>query len=435
MVNQVRLPELGESVIEARIGRWLKDEGDFVAVDDLLVEVETDKVTTAIVAEFSGTLLKITVSEGEIADVGTILAIIGASDDVVETNGHTTKPSPILSAKQKTGTVDTQLSQDIPTQIKDDTPTQTNKANPTLRISPLAKRIAKEHQLDISQIVGTGLYGRITKRDVKAQLSQSQTTPALSKPTATVSTESMPHHHSVKPPLPPSDDDTRTPLTTMRRLIAERMVYSKHTIPHATTIFEVDFSAVLAHRREQKAKFAQRGVHLTVTPYIVAVTASALHEHPIINSQWADDNILLKQEVNIGLATAIPQGLIVPVIKQADTLNLTGLAQRVNDLANRARLNQLKSDEVQGGTFTITNHGVSGSLVATPIINHPQCGILGVGNIEKRVVVISNSNTDMIAIRPRAYVSFTFDHRILDGATADAFVRHIKNGLETWGKS
>lgn len=214
----------------------------------------------------------------------------------------------------------------------------------------------------------------------------------------------------------------------MRRSIAEHMVRSKHTSPHVTTIFEFDFSAVAAHRTAHKAQFAKDGANLTYLAYLASATVEALKMHPMANSSWMDDGILLRREINLGIATAITDGLIVPVIKNADGMNLLGLARAINQLADRARSNQLQPSEVQGGTFTITNHGVTGSLFGTPIINQPQCGILGFGKIEKRVKVVD----DAIAIRPLAYISFTFDHRILDGATADAFVGTIKEIIESW---
>jgi 2-oxoglutarate dehydrogenase E2 component (dihydrolipoamide succinyltransferase) len=214
----------------------------------------------------------------------------------------------------------------------------------------------------------------------------------------------------------------------MRRAIAEHMVRSKQTSPHVTTVFEFDFTAVSAHRAANKAQFAKDGANLTFTAYLVAATVQALKQHPFANSSWEEDGIRLHRPINIGMATAIDGGLIVPVIKNADSLNLLGFARTINDLAQRARSKQLKPDEVQGGTFSITNHGTSGSLFATPIINQPQCGILGVGKIEKRVKVVN----DAIAIRPLAFVSFTFDHRILDGASADYFVGSIKEVIENW---
>jgi 2-oxoglutarate dehydrogenase E2 component (dihydrolipoamide succinyltransferase) len=228
--------------------------------------------------------------------------------------------------------------------------------------------------------------------------------------------------------MPAPGAEELLPLTSIRRSIAEHMVRSVHTSPHVTTVFEFDFSAVAAHRRANKDSFARDGVRLTFTAYIVAATIGALKEHPTVNSSWSDEGIVLKREINVGMATAIDDGLIVPVIKNADGLNLLGLARTINDLADRARNKQLKPDEVKGGTFSITNHGTTGSLFATPIINQPQCGILGVGVIEKRVKVID----DAIAIRPLAYVSFTFDHRILDGASADQFVSTIKRTIESW---
>ena len=206
------------------------------------------------------------------------------------------------------------------------------------------------------------------------------------------------------------------------------MVRSKHTSPHVTTIFEVDFSAVAAHRQTNKELFARDGANLTFTTYLVAATAQALKAYPLVNSTWTAAGIQLQRDVNIGIAAAIPDGLIVPVIKQADNFNLLGLSRVINDVTERARTGKLRPDDVAGGTFTITNHGVSGSLFATPIINQPQCGILGVGKIEKRVKVID----DAIAIRPLAYVGLTFDHRILDGATADHFVSTIKRLIEAW---
>jgi 2-oxoglutarate dehydrogenase E2 component (dihydrolipoamide succinyltransferase) len=215
----------------------------------------------------------------------------------------------------------------------------------------------------------------------------------------------------------------------MRRGIADHMVRSKHTSPHVTTVFEFDFTAVAKHRAAHKDQFAQDGARLTFTAYIVAATVAALKKHPLVNSTWTEDGIRLLRDINLGMATALDEGLIVPVIKNADSLNLLGLARIINDLAQRARSKQLRPDEVQGGTFTLTNHGISGSLFANPIINQPQCGILGVGMIEKRVKVIN----DAIAIRPMAYVGLTFDHRILDGATADYFVASIKETIENWG--
>jgi 2-oxoglutarate dehydrogenase E2 component (dihydrolipoamide succinyltransferase) len=222
--------------------------------------------------------------------------------------------------------------------------------------------------------------------------------------------------------------DELLPLTGMRRTIAEHMVASKRTSPHVTTVFEFDFSAVAAHRAANKETFARDGAKLTYTVYIVSAIVHALKQHPLANSVWSDEGVILKREINIGMAAAVEGGLVVPVIRQADGMNLLGLARRINELTEQARNKQLTPQDLQGGTFSLTNHGTSGSLFATPIINQPQAGILGIGKIEKRVKVID----DAIAIRPLAFASFTFDHRILDGATADAFVSTVKDIIETW---
>jgi 2-oxoglutarate dehydrogenase E2 component (dihydrolipoamide succinyltransferase) len=227
----------------------------------------------------------------------------------------------------------------------------------------------------------------------------------------------------------------------MRRLIAEHMVQSKRISPHVTTVFDCDLAAVIEHRYAHKDAFARDDANLTFTPYFVAAIVSALKQHPLANSAWSDEGVVLKRTINVGMATAIVDGLVVPVIKNADSFNLLGLTRTINDLAQRARTGRLEADELQGGTFTLTNHGTTGSLFATPIINQPQTGILGVGKIHKAPVIISQGHpllpdaTDAIAIRPIAYLSFSFDHRVLDGATADAFVSAIKAHLESWSDS
>jgi 2-oxoglutarate dehydrogenase E2 component (dihydrolipoamide succinyltransferase) len=320
-------------------------------------------------------------------------------------------------------------------------------------VTPVVARIAAEHNVDVRRVTGTGRDGRVTKKDIMEYIEQKPAKPAeldpweqpgtgdLFKPTddlykkavlpAAASTPvQTPRDHVHQAPPSPGRPGELVPLSTMRRRIAEHMVHSKlHTAPHVTTVFEADLSAVSAHRNINKTEYAQRSVNLTFTAYFMAATAEALRRHPMVNSQWTDEGILLKPEVNIGMAVALDEGLIVPVLKNVDELSLLGIARQVNDLANRARSNGLRPEEISGGTFTITNHGVSGSLFATPIINQPQTGILGVGAIQKRVVVLDN---DAIAVRPMVYLSFTFDHRVLDGATADWFVAEIVKLLENW---
>ncbi|MBI3158486.1 MAG: 2-oxo acid dehydrogenase subunit E2 [Chloroflexi bacterium] len=294
-------------------------------------------------------------------------------------------------------------------------------------ISPAVARLAGEHALDLARITGTGLEGRITKKDIERVVAAGGVDP-LGAPVAPAAAQAMPTP-TVGPaagqPLP----GTLMKLDTMRKSIAKHMVESKHTSPHVTTIMEADLSAVARHRAQNKDLFARDGANLTFTAYFVAAVVAGLKAYPILNSSWTEEGIAIHGDINIGMAAALEGGgLIVPVIKQADGLSLLGIARAVNDLAERARAKKLTPDEVRGGTFTITNHGTSGSLFATPIINQPQCGILGVGMIQKRAVVIN----DAIAIRPMVYMGLTFDHRMLDGAVADYFLGTVKKALEEW---
>ena len=432
------MPEMGEGVIEGTIGRWLVKEGDRVEEYDPILEIETDKVTTEAVAETSGVLLKINVGAGETVEVGAILGVIGEE-------GEQPASAPVQQAAVRERTVGSEQRTAVHGVAVAEHRKRVNGAKDAEvrrelgRISPVVSRMASEHDLDLYQIEGTGRGGRITKRDVQAYLDgqeadSSQQSAVSNQPAVARQTQtSAPAPVAQAAPVMVSGGDTDVPHTAMRRSIAKHMVESKRTSPHVTTVFEVDFSAVVAHRNANKADFASKGVKLTFTPYIMLAAAAALRDNPHANSSWSDDGVVLRGALNLGMATAIESGLIVPVIKGADELNLLGMARRVNDLAERARNNQLKPDEVTGGTFTITNHGVSGSLFATPIINQPQVGILGVGKIQKRVVVIEGEFGDTMAIRPMSYLSFTFDHRVLDGASADAFVASVVENLEGFG--
>jgi len=452
MASKITLPEMGEGVIEGTLARWLVKPGDRVERYAPIAEVETDKVTTETTTETAGMILQLLVREGETVPVGTVLAMVGEPGEAVE---ETTADRQLAADDRRQTTDDRRRltaeggeTTDHRPRTTDDQPSAAGNQRPTTndqatappytgRISPVVGRIAAEHGVDLSRVTGTGRDGRITKDDILAYVAARDTAettgeaqPVVRPPTAS---DSQPatrdgQQTPISAPQPAAADAELLPLTTIRRAIAEHMVRSKHTSPHVTTVFEFDFSAVAAHRRANKDQFARDGARLTFTAYIVAATVAALKAHPLANSSWSDDGILLHHAIHIGMATAIDDGLIVPVIRNADSLNLLGLARAINDLAGRARAKQLKPDEVKGGTFSITNHGTSGSLFATPIINQPQAGILGVGAIEKRVKVID----DAIAIRPLAYVSFTFDHRILDGASADAFVARIKSAIEDY---
>ena len=435
MASTVMLPEMGEGVIEGTLARWLVKVGDRIEQYAPIAEVETDKVTTETTSASAGVILKLCVSEGETIPVGTVLAYVGEPGEHISGNGDET-----AAAEPTNGTTPPAA----PPAAGNRASTSESPGGYIGRISPVVGRMAAEHGIDLSQITGTGRDRRITKEDVQAYIAMREQAaehphpeakpdpagqPATAQPTPARAAPVIEKPEARPAPVPATEGAyDLLPLTGIRRSIAEHMVRSKHTSPHVTTVFEFDFSAVAAHRRANKDAFARDGVRLTFTAYIVAATIQALKTYPMVNSSWSDEGVLLKREINIGMATAIDDGLIVPVIKHADGLNLLGLARTINDLADRARNKQLKPDEVRGGTFSLTNHGTTGSLFATPIINQPQCGILGIGAIEKRVKVID----DAIAIRPLAFVSFTFDHRILDGAAADNFVVAIKEQIEGW---
>lgn len=291
-------------------------------------------------------------------------------------------------------------------------------------LSPVVRKLAAEHNIDVSRIRGAGQGGRVTKADVEA---------ALASGNAVANGQAPAQQAAPRPQFPPAFPEaipgTVMKLNPVRRAIAEHMVRSKHTSPHVTTVMEVDMSVISKHRAANKAAFGQQGVNLTFTAYFVAAIVAACNAYPIVNSSWSDEGVAVHGAINIGIATALePDGLIVPVVKNAGAMSLLDMARAVNDLSGRARGKQLKTDEVQGGTITLTNHGTSGSLFATPIINQPQCAIIGTGAIQKRAVVID----DAIAIRPMAYITLTFDHRILDGAVADYFLGTIKFTLENW---
>jgi len=414
MATKVLVPLLGEGVEEVTVIKWLKKEGDSVNELEPLLEVNTDKVDTEIPAPTSGTVLKILAEEGIPAKVGAVLALIGRPGEAVEgSEGPPTKAgSKVESAALSPSKGQTSTSSQV----------ETSDLRPSTKqdvgfISPVVAKIAAEHGVDLSQVQGTGLNGRITKNDVLNFVERE-------KPAASTATPLVQH-------LAPDTgaQDTLIKHTVIRRQIAEHMVMSQHTSPHVLTVMEADMSRVAKHRSANKEIFGRDGVNLTFTAYFMMAIVAGLKAYPHVNSSWTDEGILVHKAVNIGMATSLgEEGLIVPVIKNADNLSLLAMARAVNDLASRARSKKLQPDEVKGGTFTLTNHGISGSLFAFPIINQPQSGILGAGAMQKRVVVIE----DAIAIRPMVYLSFVFDHRILDGASADTFLMKVKETLENW---
>ena len=401
MATKVLVPRLGEGVDEVIVTKWLKHAGDSVNEFEPLLEVESDKVTVEVPAPASGVILKIEIEEGQVAKVGEALAVIGAAGENLDRD-EVAKALKVEVQKS----VDTQP-------VTFDLQPSTNAGF----ISPVVAKIAAEHGVNLSQVQGTGLSGRITKNDVvsyvegqRSQVANQNLQPSSLQP-ATFQPDSFVKH------------------TAIRKSIAAHMVESKHTSPHVLTVMEADMSRVVKHRAANKSAFERDGVNLTFTAYFISAIVAGLKAYPLVNSSWSDEGVLIHKAINIGMAASLgEEGLIVPVIKGADNFSLLAMARSVNDLANRARSKKLQPDEVKGGTFTLTNHGVSGSLFAFPVINQPQCGILGVGAMQKRVIVID----DAIAIRPMVYLSFVFDHRILDGASADWFLAKVKETLENW---
>jgi len=411
MATKVLVPLLGEGVEEVTIIKWLKKEGDSINELEPLLEVNTDKVDTEIPAPASGTVLKIMAEEGVPAKVGEVLAFIGqAGESVDDVSADSASPKEEPKAEK----------QEPEPQIAP-TPKPITGNRDLGFISPVVAKVAAEHGVNLQQVQGTGLNGRITKNDVLGYVA-GQRTQVKSQPAQPANLQPV----NIKPIM----GDQLIKHTTIRKQIAEHMVMSKHTSPHVLTVMEVDMNRVVKHRAANKEIFARDGVKLTFTAYFMMAIVAGLKNYPNVNSSWSDEGLLVHKAVNIGMATSLGEdGLIVPVIKNADNLSLLAMARSINDLANRARSKKLQPDDVKGGTFTLTNHGVSGSLFAFPVINQPQCGILGVGAMQKRVVVTED---DTIAIRPMVYLSFVFDHRILDGASADWFLAKVKETLENW---
>jgi len=445
MATKVIMPQLGESVVEGTITKWLVKEGDTIKRYDPLLEVSSDKVDTEVPSPVDGTVLQLLVPEGETVQAGTLIAMLGEPGEAVGDVAPAAAPASAQSpAAAKPAPAPTPAPAAPAPAAQHDVGF----------ISPVVARLAAEHQVDLTQVKGTGVRGRIRKKDILAYIEQRKAqedlpewekpgSGELFKPTsmddyAPVAAPSPAAKPAPTPAAPTAAGDQVAPLSRMRKLIAEHMVQSRRTSPHVGSVFMVDLTRVVQHRYANKKAFAQDGVNLTFTPYFVAAVAQALKKHPYANSTWSEQGIVLKRSINVGMATAIDDGLIVPVIKDADSYNLLGLARIVNDLATRARAGKLTPDEIQGATFTITNHGTGGSLMAAPIINQPNAGILGVGAIHKEPVVISSGHpllpdaNDAIVIRPVTYLSFYFDHRILDGASADAFVSEVKRTLENW---
>ena len=434
----VELPHVGESVVEGTIGRWLKQPGETVKRYEPLVEVVTDKVTMEVPSPVAGSLLRVLAEEGETVPMGAPIAELETAEapapqppgpssyllrdvsPVGPTGGAAIEVAePIIDGAPSTPPSVTPPASPTPVSTPPASTASASEAGDGPRLSPAVRRLAREHSIDVTQITGTGMGGRITRDDVLEFLklgpaaAPSTTTPPAAAPSPSLAAS--------------SGDEERIPVTPVRRLIAEAMVRSVTEIPHAWSLVEADVTGLVALRTRMRDEFErQEGVPLTYLPFVIQAVIEALKRVPTMNASWGGDAIILKKRINLGLAVAAPNGLIVPVIHDAGRLSLSGLAGAINDLANRARTNRLRLDDVQGGTFTLNNTGALGSVISGPIINHPQAGIMTTDAILKRPVV----RDDAIAIRSMMNLCLAFDHRINDGAEASAFLAAVKDRLE-----
>jgi len=436
MAFDVVMPQMGESIAEATVLKWHRQVGDMIAKDDTLYEISTDKVDAEIPAPAAGTLLEILVEVNATVPVGTVVARIGdASEKPAGISSPGTAPAATMAA---------------PAAVTSHTPEEDdNSLEGRLRTksSPLVREMAKQHGVDLARVQGSGQAGRVTKEDLEVYLTKGPATtpspvnpapilPAIHDPSAPTMGLTPALAVAPAPSMPAFAVGERVkvePMSRMRKIIADNMVASRRTSAHVYTVFEIDMTHVAQLRNKHKQAFeAQFGSKLSFMPFVMMAACKALRAYPVANASVDGDNVVYKQDINLGVAVSLDWGLIVPVVKNADMMNLGGLARSLNDLAERARTKQLKPDEISGGTFTITNPGVYGDTFGLPIINQPQVAIQGVGAIVKRPVVITGPDgTDFIAIRQMMFSSLGFDHRIIDGAIGDLFMAFVKKELET----
>jgi 2-oxoglutarate dehydrogenase E2 component (dihydrolipoamide succinyltransferase) len=453
-MTDVIMPQMGESIAEGTLTKWMKNVGDKVVRDEPLFEISTDKVDAEIPAPASGVLAEIRVQPGTTVPINTVVGIIAAEGAAVAAPpaaapapapaAPAAPPAPAAAAAPAQAPVATPA----PPPPAPEKPRAEMSADELRqqRSSPVVRKIAAEHGVDIRQVPGSGISGRVTKTDILGHLEGRPAAPAP-QPAPVAAPAPAPAHAPAAPHVPPAAPAAAAPampaylpgerveivpMSPIRRKTAEHMVMSKRTSAHVSTVFEIDMTRVDQLRKKHKDAFEQRsGVRLTYLPFILKSVVDALKAFPVLNSSVDGDSIVYRKDINIGMAVALDWGLIVPVIRNADEKNILGLARSINDLADRARGKKLKVDEVQGGTFTVTNPGVFGSLFGTPVINQPQVAILGIGTIEKRPVV----RDDAIAIRTMCYFCLTFDHRIVDGADADRFMAHLKKSLQEFDEN
>jgi 2-oxoglutarate dehydrogenase E2 component (dihydrolipoamide succinyltransferase) len=437
MAEKVVMPQLGESIAEGTIVKWLKEPGAAVKKDEDLVVISTDKVEAEIPAPADGVLIGIDVPEGETVDVGTVLGYVGAAGEASPSGGNGAAPSASAEAPKSPPPPE---KEPVAAPAKAAPSAPASPAAPTSTtagrfVSPLVRRIAGENGIsdgELDGLPGSGNNGRVTKKDllkyIEARKSGATVGPAPSAPAAS------PAPAAARPTvsIPAGQRELVKPASTMRKVIMENMIASKRTSAHVTTFFDVDYTQVDHIRSAHKARFkAEEGVSLTYTTFLAYAVCQTLKSHPYINAEIRGTDVVFKKDVHLGIAVAISEpGLLVPVLRNADQMNLRGLAHAIADLAVRARTRKIKPDELSGGTFTITNPGNYGAIIGTPIINQPQVAILGVGRIQKEPVVIQVDGTDAIGIRNMGVMSLSFDHRLVDGATADLFMADLKKNLQ-----
>jgi 2-oxoisovalerate dehydrogenase E2 component (dihydrolipoyl transacylase) len=442
VAKPVTMPQLGESVTEGTITRWLKAEGDEVEVDEPLAEVDTDKVNAELPSPVAGKIEKFLVSEGTTVDVGTEIALVVAEGD-----------APATDAPPRENVADATPTEEFPAAgteaqpvAHEESPAKLTprsggngrgeiKDAETLRLtrsSPVVRRLAEEHNVKIADVPGSGTGGRVTRKDIEGYIEEGGAEREAATEQPAPQRVAAPELAAEPEPerVPVYEGDSVQDLTGIRRAIATRMAASKREAPHAWTMVEVDMSGLVALREREKAAFVEReDIKLTYLPFIVKAVVESLKENPVLNSVWDGDRIILRKRINIGVAVDLEDALIVPVIPDADELNITGLTRRIDDLVKRARTGALGTEDITGGTFTVNNPGSLGSVVSTPIINYPQAAILSAEAIVKRPVVID----DAIAIRSMMNLEVSFDHRVLDGGAALRFLNAVKGRLEAYG--
>jgi len=442
MATTIKMPQLGESVTEGTIERWLVKEGDTVAQYDPLFEVVTDKVNAEVPSEVAGVVARILVGDGQTVKVGTPLAEIDDGSVAAVAAPPAAVPEPVTV----TVTVPTPMAESpaAPAVAVVAAPVAPQDEAAAGRMTPAVRRLVREHGLDVRQIRGSGVGGRVTREDVLAfvagQAAASAAVPPAPVSPAPVSPAlaqaAAPAAPSYTPPAPvpaPVGGDTEVMLTQMRKGIAAKMTRVKQTVPHAYTVVEVDMHNVVRWREANQAAYkAREGIGISYVAAVIKAVTETLRQHPTLNSQFAEDRVILKQAMNIGIAVAVDNGLLVPVIHNADQLSVSGVNHRIQDLAARARINKLKLDEIQGGTFTVNNTGWFGSVSSMPIVNAPEVAILSMEAIVKRPVVVTIEGEDVITIRPMMNMTCSFDHRVLDGAQVGAFMADVRKRLEAW---